>query len=148
METKNNSGTDIDVLTSFQPMPKRFMVWHKKRQSFIEWGGERILDLYNLSNLLDCYSSIDYYEDVIVVQSTNLFDKDGKEIFEGSIVEWEESRWMVLFNQSHLEFVLKPLSIHKNYLRGLQSMSLKMSPNIKVIGHALSNPELLEDENV
>ncbi len=68
----------------FQPMPKRFMVWdkvHNIMSSPVELAGLPSLrpDLFdNTSQAKD---------NIIVVQSTNLFDKDGKEIFEGSIVE-------------------------------------------------------------
>lgn len=90
MDTKNNSGTDIDVLTKFQPMPKRFMVWDKITEKFNDNG--RLYDWREIAYLLypsplDTRDGIREREErYIIVQSTNLFDEDDEEIFEGSVV--------------------------------------------------------------
>ena len=80
----------------FKPMPKRFMVWDKGNQKFMYFidddGYERFMvDISELYVLIEEYGYS--YEDVVIIQSTNLFDKDGKEIFEGSIVGFTQLNW-------------------------------------------------------
>lgn len=74
--------TNID----FQPMSKRFMVWDDEATDWIcVPGTER--DVWDLLDLLVHKSGLMKRKfHIKIVQSTNLFDKDGKEIFEGSIV--------------------------------------------------------------
>lgn len=140
----NDSGTDINVLTKFQPMPKRFMVWDKGLNKFYEdsngiVSGGGICWLTEFLN--NCGRPIELLE---IVQSTNLFDKDDNEIFEGSIVRGQvfddpktrifgvviyrqQAFWIMNAGETHGEPLLK------FYERELE-----------VIGHILSNPELLE----
>lgn len=78
----------------FQPVPKRFMVWDKETKAFwYDFGGQNLifeseirLGLW-LANRKEVHG-LDLNR-FIIIQSTNLFDKDGNEIFEGSIVYCE-----------------------------------------------------------
>ena len=47
-------------------------------------------------------------EDVILMQSTGLFDKNGKEIFEGDIVRFFDSLYTVFYNISEGSYQLEP----------------------------------------
>ena len=78
------------------------------------------------------------YTDFDLVQSTNLFDKDGKEIFEGSIVPWNEDTGVVEWRNGKwvLPVTTSAFSVYH-----------ELGPNadmVKVIGHILSNSELVE----
>ena len=42
------------------------------------------------------------------MQSTGLFDKNGKEIFEGDVVEVFDSRYVVFYDNENASFRLKP----------------------------------------
>lgn len=139
-----NSGTDIDVLTNFQPMPKRFMVWDKENKKFLTIFDDDGLECAKFG-IHELYLVIEEngvtWDEVIIVQSTNLFDKDGKEISEGTIVddsqgdigviEFKNSQWAI--NWQSDEFV--------NY-----RFEQIDADSCKCVGHILSNPELLEEK--
>ncbi len=129
-------------MVDFNPMPKRFMVWDKEDDAWLFNG-----KIFTIQDLVNEFGRVPLiFETCEVVQSTNLFDKDGKEIFEGSIVEDEfnetlgyvyyESKvcaWRIKFNDSEED----------------DGWTLENSTNVlKNIGHVLSNPELLEEKNV
>lgn len=130
---------------NFQPMPKRFMIWHRTRQAFLEWGGEMVLDLYTLSGLLDCYSSVEFYEDLDIVQSTNLHGEDGEEIFEGSIIKGKNYTYEVVF--AYGGFYAIHDSAKVGYIETSLYKLLYHEGGAEVIGHILSSPELLEEDN-
>lgn len=139
----------------FQPMTKRFMVWDKGLDKFLEHAGEKVYDLPLLTDLLDTYNVVEIYEDLVIVQSTNLFDKDGKEIFEGSIVindylsypdhkkgkTIQAAPKVVTWDPKTARFVL-----NANPIMDLASRGGNNGKNLTVIGHILSNPELLEEK--
>ena len=140
MDNENNQLSDIDAgKLNFQPIPKRFMVWDKGNQKFMYFidddGYERFMvDISELDVLIEEYGYS--YEDVVIIQSTNLFDKDGKEIFEGSIVPWNEDTGVVEWRNGKwvLPVTTSAFSVYH-----------ELGPNadmVKVIGHILSNPEM------
>lgn len=145
----------------FQPMPKRFMVWDTKEKKFLgkqDWVILPTLPDYGVTIPQDDTSLTFADEQVIdwadtdlltgrylICQSTNLFDKDGKEIFEGSIVEspeWRDDPEFDFSNKVH-----PPERAIVEYRRGgwigVGGWDLRYC---KVIGHILTNPELLEEE--
>lgn len=72
----------------------------------------------------------------IFCQFTNLFDKDGEEIFEGSIIDYDDDSAMlgIVVNVDG-QWQLKDKNGNLMFLKG--------APHQKVVGHILSNPELL-----
>ena len=133
-------------MLNFQPMPKRFMVWDDEATDWIcVPGTER--DIWDLVDLLTHKTGLMRHKfHMKIVQSTNLFDKDGKEIFEGSIVRgqvFDDSKtcivgvvvyrqqtfWIVNAEETHSEPLLK-----------------FYEKEVKVVGHILSRPELLEEK--
>lgn len=161
---KSNSAQDNNVLTkskhsdinvgmlNFQPMPKRFMVWDKKQENFIvpeNCDTRKWLYIEELAIFMHQLGIGGFGDETrsryIIVQSTNLFDKDGKEIWEGSIVKGkvsdnpktkifgavvyrQQAFWIMNIDETHSE----PL--------------LEFSENeLENISHILSNPELLEE---
>lgn len=142
-------------MPKFQPMPKRFMVWDSLARRFYdmwaeEGGRKKIFSLWDLEWLLDRFSD----SETVIVQSTNLFDKDGKEIFEGSVLEipddYEEygmaagQKYLVYFNAGG--FRLRPNDEY-NIKRGSRGYWLEDTSDLKLLGHILSNPELLNVDN-
>lgn len=144
-------------MDSFKPMSKRFMVWDKDKRKFItitdDDGYEHeIVDISALDLMLGEYGY--NYDDVIILQSTNLFDKDGKEIFEGSIVEGE---WGNHTGSAYLDFsvygVVKNLNgvwciVEDNSNTDGKMLCELRSEELHLCGHILSNPELLEGSDV
>ena len=138
----NNIDTDAENTfpIKFQPMPKRFMVWDKQSKKFI--GG---LVPINISCQYEdlIWKSHRFPNDFIIVQSTNLFDKDGKEIFEGSIVKWLDSKTGAGLRAG----IVKT----ENGTTFIERSSYDLYPdweeekeNLILAGHILSTPELLE----
>lgn len=152
--------------TNFQPMPKRFMVWDKNNSQFLT-----VRDAYPLCQLSEGESTdftlqdlvalfrevlyLDCSDDYVACQSTNLFDKYGKEIFEGSIIKipdnWDEygmaagEKYEVYFKAGG--FRLKP---HADYAveRGDRGYWLDDATDFELLGHILSEPELVESRDV
>ena len=48
------------------------------------------------------------FSEAILMQSTGLFDVNGKEIFEGDVVEVFDSRYAVFYDNENASFRLKP----------------------------------------
>ena len=138
MDTKNNSDGENTFPINFQPMPKRFMVWDKGLNKFYSGseGKPYIFDIWSLIEFLN--NSQRYPEQLEIVQSTNLFDKDGKEIFEGSIVSNGECRAVCVWDNSNAEFDFE-------MVKGGDQVKSWLN-EYKIIGHILSNPRLLEEK--
>lgn len=143
MSTKNNSKWyEFDTIKNFQPMPKRFMVWGKKKREIVRSIG--LFDLYFRACLRYDTTGQVYFADnadFIIFQSTNLFDKDGKEIFEGSIVE---NIFIYKFGLVYYDEDVAGWRIL--YQDGTWDDLYYVKADIVAAGHILSNPELLEGE--
>lgn len=76
-------------------------------------------------------------------QSTGLFDKNGKEIFEGDIVDYKGREAVVKWHGSYASFIYR-------FVDGLKERVSEWDPlflacyNFEVIGNIYENPELLE----
>lgn len=153
--SKSDSAADNNVLTNFQPMSKRFMVWDKESKRFMEFGEVYDVDTSNAAfsrvfdwkAIPDIFSedSINITADFELVQSTNLFDKDGKEIFEGSIVKWLDSKTGIGLGegivriQDGMTFIERPsYDLYPDWDEEKE--------NLVLVGHILSNPELMEEK--
>lgn len=66
-------------------------------------------------------------------QFTGLTDKNGKEIFEGDIVKWDEKEWGCPYNEL-VEFDYELLAMRKHDYKQW----------CEIIGNITDNPELLE----
>ena len=155
-----NSAQDNNVLTkcnkesnfpiNFQPTPKRFIAWDKHKKDWVTKflmpsTSDEDSDDYTcpLTLGVDTKGEKNWLnnDQLIVCQSTNLFDKDGKEIFEGSIVEWGSDIGAVELYKGKWTFhiVDEPFDVYH-----------ELFPNadmVKVVGHIFSNPELLRRNN-
>lgn len=95
------------------------------------------------------------FEDVIVMQSTGIYDKHGVEIFEGDIVQQVHA-----YDYATLEIetdFLEPFEVKKgNYVQGkwiaeevdgenYSVVRYVFGKDVKVIGNVHQHPELLED---
>ena len=84
-------------------------------------------------------------ENIILMQSTGLKDKNGKEIFEGDIVDYKGREAIIKWHGSYASFIYR-------FVDGLKERVLEWDPlflacyNFEVIGNIYENPELLEVE--
>jgi len=104
----------------------KFRVWDKNENDIVRWEllNDGIIDLYHLFFSKD--------ENLIIQQFTGLKDINGKEIYEGDILD---TKCVVSFNDGMFGIFDK-----HNYM-GLNSY---MSKFREVIGNIYENPELLQ----
>lgn len=82
---------------------------------------------------------------LVIMQSTGLKDKNGKEIFEGDIVDYKGREAVIKWHGSYASFIYR-------FVDGLQERVSEWEPlflacyHFEVIGNIYENPELLEDK--
>ncbi|MEI4342440.1 YopX family protein [Streptococcus suis] len=105
-------------------------------------------------NLVEELISVDEYDyifdfsDVVLMQSTGLFDKNGKEIFEGDVVllrdelnEFESDVYEIVYSRDNLAWIFYDKDSHDFYW-----MSTCTWDKIEIIGNIYENPELVEEK--
>ena len=99
-----------------------------------------------------CVYAYDFYledEDAIIMQSTGLRDKNGKEIFEGDIVTDGEFARIVQYHQT-LGFYMFDEEGNERFfsdsatLEDFEEDAKIVSEILEIIGNVYENPELLE----
>ena len=79
-----------------------------------------------------------------IMQSTGLKDKNGKEIFEGDILDYRGRKALVRWHGSYASFIYR-------FVDELQNRNTEWKPlylaymKCEIIGNIYENPELLED---
>ena len=118
--------------------------------------GFRVWDMCNKKMFDEDDRSFIFFDDVILMQSTGFKDKNGKEIFEGDIVncgylfngspfeeldEYEEEKGVVKFSNCDCGFSIK----FKNDTYLFIDV-IKICEDIEVIGNTYENKELLDND--
>lgn len=89
-------------------------------------------------------------EDVILMQSTGLFDKNGKEIFEGDIVQYQNTKVPSADTKGVVKYfdnwAMFGIDVEYNEPRALFFNGLADHISLEVIGTIYESPELLEEE--
>lgn len=89
------------------------------------------------------------FDEITLMQSTGLFDRNGKEIFEGDIIT-DGHALGVLRNHQTLGFYMVDEKGKENFLsdtvdtEGFEEAKEFMENSIRIIGNVYENPELLE----
>lgn len=127
-----------------------FQFYENNLESFTEERTYDIPEIYKCAELdySDCVEMEEYYyniEDCIVVQSTNLTDKNGKEIFEGDILRDGDDIIVVSWSNTWSKFVVSYIDGEEEY----QNMDFENLEhpicNFKIIGNIYQNKELLKN---
>ena len=126
-------------------MIPKFRAWLKKEQKMdnyidhISWLED---ELYCIGDGITYMVSA---EDLVLMQSTGLFDRNGKEIFEGDILDYRGRKALVRWHGSYASFIYR-------FVDELQKRNTEWKPlylaymKCEIIGNIYENPELLEDK--
>lgn len=131
-------------------MIPKFRAWIKSEKCFADyiesiryysseidlcWGGICESDTFNL-------------DDVELILSTGLKDKNGKEIFEGDIVQYQNSKVPSADSKGVIRYfdnwAMFGIDIEHNEPRALFFNGLADHISLDVVGNTYENPELLE----
>ena len=95
-----------------------------------------------------CGYSYDFYledEDAILMQSTGLLDKNGKEIFEGDVVDYKGRKAIIKWHGSYASFIYRFVDELNERISEWHPLFLAYY-HFEVIGNIFENPEFLEVE--
>ena len=126
----------------------KFRAWHKPMQSMsevlaISYERQKV----KIRHLRGTAYMTVPFDDVVLMQSTGLFDKNGKEIFEGDIVEWEHK------DTGHLVRGIVKYDTELGFwgmtdarFNDLRAIGYLANQKVTVLGDIFENPELVEVE--
>lgn len=124
----------------------KFRVWDKKIKFMISWN--KLLEAYDLHNLLELTDK--RFE---IMQFTGLKDKNGKEIFEGDIIEYKNTNWVVRFEMGSFSLFTGIENLSESLIEKPKTDNEMLADELgiwwtrcKVIGNKFENPELLEEK--
>lgn len=123
----------------------RFRAWLKKEQKMdnyidhISWLED---ELYCIGDGITYMVSA---EDLVLMQSTGLFDRNDKEIFEGDIVDYKGRKAVIKWHGSYASFIYIFVDELQKRVAGWSPLYLAYF-HFEVIGNKFENPELLEDK--
>ena len=118
-------------------MTPKFRAWLKK--DHISWLED---EFYCIGDGITYMVSA---EDLELMQSTGLKDKNDKEIFEGDILDYKGRKALVRWHGSYASFIYR-------FVDELQKRNTEWKPlylaymKCEIIGNIYENPELLEDK--
>ena len=126
-------------------MIPKFRAWLKKEQKMdnyidhISWLED---ELYCIGDGITYMVSA---EDLVLMQSTGLKDKNGKEIFEGDVLDYKGRKALVRWHGSYASFIYR--FVDEPHKRNAEWKPLYLAyMKCEIIGNIYENPELLEDK--
>lgn len=140
----------------------KFRVWDTNNKEMLEVQELDYQNSYNGQPMVRTTMYNDHFdtEDMILMQYTGLKDENGKEIYEGDIIEFSYDTFTGNFDtkigKGTIEFIsgafyIKPFEIEGKKIKDIENGEwfLLYSVNedtLEVIGNIYDNPELLEAE--
>ena len=127
-------------------MIPKFRAWHKTWEEMGKVKRIRFDDEGNVTTVLfrgrDLGTNT-HADEIELMQSTGLKDKNGKEIFEGDVVDYKGRKAVVKWHGSYASFIYR-------FVDGLQERVSEWEPlflayyHFEVIGNIYENKELLD----
>ena len=139
----------------------KFRAWDKWKKKFIPtdvWaitpepiGREQAVMIKDWEDYKEGESF--YPENEALMQFTGLLDKNGREIYEGDIVETPKGiKYGVFWSPTKTKFALKTANVWTIYLAGAQRQwiyrAMESATKFEVIGSIYENPELLNQKEI
>lgn len=127
-------------------MIPKFRAWHKTWEEMGKVKRIRFDDDGNVTTVLftgkdlGVNAKIDEFD---LMQSTGLFDKNGKEIFERDIVDYKGRKAVVKWHGSYASFIYEFVDELQNRTTEWQPLYLSYY-HFEIIGNSFENPELLK----
>lgn len=125
----------------------RFRAWNKATKEMYEVDDIMSIDFgkSEISVKTLFFEQTNYYkfDDIVLMQSTGFRDKNGKEIFEGDIVDYNGRKAVVKWHGSYASFVYM-------FVDELRSRNQEWDPlylsyfHFQVVGNKFETPALLE----
>lgn len=130
-------------------MIPRYRAWHKTWEEMGQVKRIRFDDDGNVTTVL--FKGKDFgvnetIDKIVLMQSTGLRDKNGKEIFEKDILDYNGREVIVKWHGSYACFIYEFVDELKNRTTEWQPLYLSYY-KFEIIGNSLENPELLEVES-
>ena len=126
-------------------MTPKFRAWDKELQTMLDVS---LIDFKKRVLVGDHWefgeTNFISFDDIKLMQSTGLYDKNGKEIFEGDIVDYKGRKAVVKWHGSYASFIYRfvdELKERKSEWKPLYLAYYKF----EVVGNVHENKELLED---
>lgn len=124
----------------------RFRAWHKTWEEMGKVKRIRFDDDGNVTTVL--FRGKDFgvnatIDKIVLMQSTGLKDKNGKEIFEKDILDYNGRKVIVKWHGSYACFIYEFVDELQNRTTEWQSLFLSYY-HFEIIGNVYENPELLE----
>ena len=125
----------------------KFRCWDTENKEMLDVQELDYQDSYNGQPMIRPTMYSDYFdtEDMILMQYTGLKDKNGKEIYEGDIIEWtthsgHKYKFSVKYSNKYAQYIIvntKGISMEYEPLGDFE--------NIEVIGNVWEDSDLLND---
>ncbi len=109
----------------------KFRAWDETNKKFTYWNRDTPEDNFNLAFCLDPQIGVE------VSQFTGLLDKNGKEIYEGDVVQARDAKWEIIWLSKFACFALK--NPEDEWFPNLDLDT----PRIEIIGNIYENSDLL-----
>ena len=129
-------------------MIPKFRAWHNELGRMMSisdmWFNVDSLGEIGLNDAVMNDHITAYPDEIELMQSTGLKDKNSKEIFEGDIVDYKGRKAVIKWNGSYASFIYR-------FVNELQERVSEWHPlflayyHFEIIGNIYENPELLED---
>ena len=127
-------------------MIQKYRAWDTKNNEMfkdtfaITEGGEVVVVEQELVTCAPDYVFVDH---LVIMQSTGLYDKNGKEIFEKDILDYNGRKVIVKWHGSYACFIYEFVDELKNRTTEWQPLYLSYY-KFEIIGNIYENPEMLE----
>lgn len=120
---------------------KNIMVYDNEDDTCGYWDG-----CYNSNiGMINTILNSKYYEQYDFMQYAGLKDKNGKEIYEGDIIQYKDiTKGLIRYSEKYAQYVLVNTGTVKDEFEPLGDYNMEV---FEIIGNEFDNPELLGKEN-